>query len=99
MAHLLARLGEAAVKWQRVSACRAAAPARRRHAPPPPLQLRPPAPDLSSSLLCLQVGGSWRKPAISAKNLARLRKETLLEGGCAAPAGAVGPCNGFSAAA
>ncbi|KAI7842612.1 hypothetical protein COHA_003716 [Chlorella ohadii] len=27
------------------------------------------------------VAGSWHKPAISAKNAARLRKETLAEGG------------------
>ncbi|KAI3437914.1 hypothetical protein D9Q98_000359 [Chlorella vulgaris] len=45
MAHLLAKLGEAAIKWQRTQS------------------------------------GVWRKPAISAKNLARLRRETLLEGG------------------
>jgi hypothetical protein len=44
MAHLLAKLGDAAVKWQRGHL-------------------------------------SWRKPLISAKNLARLRRETLLEGG------------------
>lgn len=110
---LLAKLGEAAVKWQRVRAlpvalmrracisrsCSDAGAGRRRGrtaacaaAAAHRLRCRLLAASACNTWhrcdLCAQVGnGSWRKPLISAKNLARLRRETLVEGGCAGRVG------------
>jgi hypothetical protein len=33
------------------------------------------------ALRAQNIGGVWRKAAVSAKNVARVRKDTLLEGG------------------
>lgn len=79
---LLEKLGQEALRFRPVRAGparsrrRAAAGGggRRQRLHCPPLTLR-------FLLMFAQVSGSWHKPAISAKNAARLRKETLAEGG------------------
>lgn len=79
---LLEKLGQEALRFRPVRAgparCCLLSGGRRRATP---LRCPPPQPSRTSPLIYLQVAGSWHKPAISAKNAARLRKETLAEGG------------------